>query len=198
MDLVRKLEGVVTFAVVQIVWFSSVLGAARGIYWLGPVVALALAAAHLGYTRTWRRDLATMLGLAATGLVLDSLLTALGLLHFRGSPTSWLVPLWAVGLWLHFGVLRHSLLRMLYGRPLVAAVLGAIGGPFAYLAGVELGAATFHPNTAWSLLGVGVVWALALPWASHLAWRGVTRSEDVQTPAPTPRLLPVDGPEAVR
>ncbi|MEM1206579.1 MAG: DUF2878 domain-containing protein [Acidobacteriota bacterium] len=168
-----RIQAVIVFVVAQVGWFSCVLGAARDLYWLGPVVVGLLVVLHLVYSRSRRRDLALMLGLAAAGTAMDSLQGAAGLLSFRGAPADWLAPAWIVALWLHFGTMRHSILKMLYGRPWTAALVGAVGGPMAYGAGVGLGAASFHPHQSWaSLTALAVIWGAVLPLSSWLSWRG--------------------------
>lgn len=172
---IRRVEGIVSVVVVQVGWFACVLGAARGLSWLGPAVVLVFSALHCAYSFTWRRDLRLMLTLAIAGTILDSLLANLGLMAFYGRPDpwpAWLVPPWITALWLHFGTLRHALFRPLSKRSWIAALCGAVGAPVAYAGGVRLQAASFHPQLWPSLLALALAWAVLLPVASRLTWRG--------------------------
>jgi hypothetical protein len=62
-------------------------------------------------------------------------------------------------------------LHWLVGRPLAAALLGAVGGPLAFLAGRRLGVVTLHPALWPSLVSLAVGWGLAMPAALWLAGR---------------------------
>lgn len=168
---IRRMEGFITFVVLQVGWFSSVVGAARGFYWLGPSVVGVLCVLHLGYSYSWAEDLKLMVALALFGTLADSLQSALGLLNFQGSWWSWLCPLWISLLWLHFGTLRQSFFRLFRGRLALAALLGALAGPLSYWAGARLGAVTFHPNPWWTVLSVALVWGTVLPAATYWTFR---------------------------
>ena len=51
----------------------------------------------------------------------------------------------------------------LENKPLMAAALGAIGGPFAYVAGESLGALTILEPKTIALSAIAVEWAIATP-----------------------------------
>jgi hypothetical protein len=152
------------------VWAAAAYGAARGLPWLG-VAALALwLPLHLrACGADWRDEARLLAAAGALGYVADSLLVWGGWLAFPeparlGGPTA----LWMVGLWVGFAAtLRHSF-RLVLGRPLLAAALGAGGGPFSYWAGERLGALTLSEG---GLVAVGIEWALALPALAWLAAR---------------------------
>jgi hypothetical protein len=66
-------------------------------------------------------------------------------------------------MWLNFGTTIHASMHWLEGRPVLAAVFGAVGGPLTYKAGASLGAAELlHPQ--WSLIALGITWAVVLPF----------------------------------
>ncbi|MEO1082892.1 MAG: DUF2878 domain-containing protein [Acidobacteriota bacterium] len=173
---IGRLQTVVVFVVLQVGWFSCVLGAAWGVAWLGPAVVLVLVVLHLLYSRSWRRDLALMAGLCLVGVAFETLLVRSGWIVYEGAVVAGWAPPWIVALWVHFGTMRHALLRMVYGRPAVGALAGAIGGPLAYAGGVALGAASFSPPEWRAPLALGVAWALVIPLASFFAWRGTALS----------------------
>jgi membrane protein implicated in regulation of membrane protease activity len=67
----------------------------------------------------------------------------------------------------------NSALYWLAGRPLLAAALGAVGGPLAYFGGVGLGALAFPGGLAWALALIAVEWAIAMPLLLGLnRWAG--------------------------
>jgi hypothetical protein len=85
-----------------------------------------------------------------------------------------------VALWAGFAATLGFALRWLRGRYVLAAALGAVFGPGAYLGGEALGAVSIAP---WPFgpVAVGVEWALAMP---ALLWVSV-------------RLAPARAPAAV-
>ena len=151
-------------ALVQLGWWACVLAAADGRYLLGPaIVGLLLVVQTWGLPADARRRAWTgILLLGAAGTVIDSLLGVLGILDFRGASLAGLAPLWIIALWLQFATVLPAF-APLRSRPLVAGLLGAVGGPLAYAGGVRLGAAGFHPEPWISLLAIGAVWAVAFP-----------------------------------
>ncbi|MEM6797282.1 MAG: DUF2878 domain-containing protein [Acidobacteriota bacterium] len=167
----KTLQGVALFVIMQVGWFACVLGAAWGLPLFGPLIIVVLVILQLQFSRSWRRDLRFMLLLAVAGTVIDSLHLSLGWITFKGAVLPWLAPLWITALWLQFGAMRHALLRILYGRWVLSAALGAIAGPSAYLGGAALGAAAFEAPSWRAVAFLAVCWAVVLPVSSWLAWR---------------------------
>jgi len=164
------------FAAFQAGWFACVLGAARGMPWLGPLVVLVVVALHLRLSRRPLRELQLVLMAAALGLVIDSLLLSTGWLAYPSG--LWLpgfAPYWIVAMWALFATTLNVSLGWLHGRTALAAALGAVGGPLSYLAGEKLGGIALVNPTA-ALLALGVAWGLAMPGLMRLASRfdGVT------------------------
>jgi hypothetical protein len=61
-----------------------------------------------------------------------------------------------------FATTLNVSLRWLRSRPLLAAGLGAIGGPLAYAGGAGLGALNLETSPL-SIGALGIGWALAMP-----------------------------------
>lgn len=156
----------------QIVWWGAILSTAHGIPWIGPCLALGVAALILNFSDDFFAD-AVLLGLAVgLGWSLDTLLMKLGVLHFapeaRLGPGS---PLWMAGLWGSFGVTLRHLYGFLKGRVWLAGLFGAIGGPLAYFAGMRLGALTvWRDETGWLVIGCEYMLAMVV---LVCAWRRV-------------------------
>ncbi len=158
------------------VWFTSVLSAANGVPWVGPIAALWFVAGHLSMSRTHGADAALVFIAAGLGYGLDSALVLTGLLGFPeparfGGPST----LWMVGLWVAFAVTVLHALRWLIGRPIVAAVFGLVGGPIAYAAGSGLGAISLGERPPVTLAAVGIGYAIVVPALAELGSR-LTRS----------------------
>lgn len=153
-------------------WLACVLGAAGGRPWLGPLVALPVLAFHLRSAARPGVELALLAAAGLTGLALDSLLVLAGRLAFEeGVLVPGLAPYWMVALWLLFATTFNVSLRWLRTRPALAALLGAVGGPLAYLAGARLGAAEVLEPALATHLAVALAYALATPLLLALARR---------------------------
>lgn len=157
-------------------WFVCVLGAAAGHPWLATLGGLVLVAGHLALVRQRDREALLLLAALALGLVLDAIHIATGVLRFSiGSLHPALPPPWILVLWLQSAATLHYSLAWLGGRPLLAAIIGAVSGPLAYWGGVRFGAAELGPSLWPCLLQIGLGWAVALPVLQRLAaWTGET------------------------
>ena len=166
----RKLLNLLAF---QIGWFSCVLGAANGLPWLGPAVVAVLVGLHLAWTVDRRGEIALLAGVTLLGGLADSLQIALGVLEFpvrNGVLPEWLVPLWIWAMWTNFATTLRSSLAWLCRKPLLAAVLGAVGASTTYLFGAKLGALHMEGTMA-KLTVLGVEWAVLLPVMGWMALR---------------------------
>jgi hypothetical protein len=161
-----------SFLLMQAGWFACVLGAGRGVPWLGPCVVLGLIGAHL--RRIWRspaqadwrercgRELVVLLVVGAVGFFLESTFLVGHVLRYE---TRTLAPAWLYMLWPNFALAtaEGGTLRGLAKRPWLGACLGAVFGPLAYRGG-----ASFAPvalvEPLWRSLGIlAAVWACVLP-----------------------------------
>lgn len=162
----------VNFAGFQLGWFACVLGTAHGVPWLGPLVAVPVLAWHLRSADRPGPAALLLAAAAVSGFVLDSLLVQAGRLSFaRGVLLEGTAPYWMVTLWVLFATTFNVSLRWLRGRLALAALLGAVGGPLAYLAGARLGAAEVLEPAWVTHLAVAAVYALATPALLVLARR---------------------------
>jgi hypothetical protein len=163
-------------AVLNVGWFACVLGDSYGMPLLGPAVVAVLLALHLGVIapETRLREVAILLLAGLVGYTGDSALVLAGAIGFDpGSGPGVPTKLWMVALWMNFATAFNSALYWLAGRPLLASLLGALGGPMAYLAGVKLGALAFPGGTVWALALIAVEWAVAMPLLLRLnRWAG--------------------------
>ena len=159
-DLTRKAINVALF---QVAWFAAVLGAARGMLWLGPLVVLPTLAVHLALQDDRRGEVKLLLTAAMLGFAFDTALAAAGFFtprqHLYPRPFS---PPWMVCLWLNFAATLNVSLAWLRNRYLLAALFGAIGGPLAYYSGAKLGATEAIPTTTGMLL-LSLGWAVITP-----------------------------------
>ncbi|MGK0171614.1 MAG: hypothetical protein ACI9W2_003344 [Gammaproteobacteria bacterium] len=156
----RNLLNVLAF---QACWFASVLGAADGLPWAGPVVLVTWMIAHLIALRPAAMiELRVLVAAAILGWFADSALVLAGFISFP-EPAQFVgpSPLWMVGLWVGFAAtLRHAM-GWLCGRWWLGAALGGIGGALSYSGGQALGAIALQSNIG--VLAVAVQFAVATP-----------------------------------
>ena len=164
------------FAAFQVGWFSSVIGAAKQMPWLGPLAFLVVLAIHLRRAHRPQSELGLVLTCGVIGVFFDSLLVAFGWVTYpSGLFNDLIAPYWIVTMWMLFGTTLNLSMGWLKGRPLLAAFFGAIGGPASYLAGQKLGGIEFlelYP----AMIALAIGWALVMPVLMKLAERldGVT------------------------
>jgi hypothetical protein len=158
----------------ELVWFVAVIFAGRGEPWPGVIAALLFVGWQLGISPQRRVALQVLAIAVACGVVIDGLLSGLHLADYAAAAPALPAggaPLWILGLWACFSLTLGGPLRALGTRPLLAVVLGGVGGPLAY-AGAARGweAMTFRAPEWQALALLGVGWAVAMPllaWLSH-------------------------------
>lgn len=156
-------------AAFQIGWFACVLGAARDLEWLGPLVVAGLLPLQLCFVQSPARYLRFCTGVGLLGLAIDTALGAGGIFVFHGTPyPPWMCPPWLVALWIMFASTLPLSLSWLTGRPWLAALFGSLGGPVSYYAGASLGALELSGQPRGSLLILAAVWGILLPALLHL------------------------------
>jgi hypothetical protein len=159
------------FLLFQAAWFTTVLGAANGMPWMGPVAVLAVVGVHLRQIRRPGMELRLILGAVLLGLVADSLILATGWIAYpNGRWIPGLAPYWIVALWALFATTLNVSMRWMHGRHVLAAVFGAVGGPLSYLAGAKLGAMSFL-SPAPAFIALALLWSMAMPLLVRLAVR---------------------------
>lgn len=175
-----KRDIVVNALAFQAVWFAFVAGAAHGWWWIGFAVLLPFAAWQLARSAWPRADVALVLVAGALGFACDSVFAWTGMLEYA-TPLPWrgVAPAWIVGLWVGFALTLNHSLAFLKRRPVVAAVLGAVAGPFAYwVADRAWHAVAIGEPAARTLVALAVAWGVLTPLllaiATKLALREVT------------------------
>lgn len=174
----------------QVVWFAAVIGAGRGLVWPAVLGMLIYAAWQLTHSLQWLVDLKLMTTAVALGLLLDGVLLHAGWLTYATAwPASTMSPAWMLALWATFALTFTQSLKYLQNRLLLASLLGAIGGPLAYLSTARgWHAVTFAPPTWHALLCLCIAWALITPLLARLArhWSGIDTSAPLWLRGHTP------------
>ena len=150
------------------VWLCTVLGAAAGYMWLGPLALLAFAGMQVFCSRNRRTELLVLASGLAMGLVMETAVVRAGWVSYApGWPHPVLAPAWILALWGAFSLMSIDGLAWLRGRRLLAAFLGATGAPFAYFSGIALGAGSEAELAFY--VAVGLFYAAATPLLVELA-----------------------------
>lgn len=171
-----KVHMIINFAAFQIGWFSSVIGAAQQMPWLGPLALLFVLSIHLRLARRPQAELGLVIACGLLGACFDSLLVIAGWVAYpSGQFSAFLAPYWIITMWMLFGTTLNMSMGWLKGRRLLAAVFGAIGGPLSYVAGQKLGGIVFVEQYS-ALIALAVGWAICMPLLLALAERldGIT------------------------
>jgi hypothetical protein len=176
-DLTRKVINVTLF---QAAWFAAVLGAARGVLWLGPLVMVPVIAIHLALQADRKGELKLLLAAGILGFIYDTAFVSGGvftpLQHLFPRPYS---PPWMICLWVNFAATLNVSMAWLRGRYLLATLFGAVGGPLAYYSGAKLGATEALPTTTGMLL-LALGWGLMTPLLIRLAYIFSRRKQQLQ------------------
>lgn len=154
---------VVNLVLYQASWFACVLGAAYGMPWLGAIAVALTIGWHLARAEQPGRELSLIAVAAVLGALFDTLLVQAGWIRFdTGVLVAGTAPYWMIALWANFATTLNVSLRSLRSRLGWGVLFGAIGGPVAYYAGVELGAFELVSFRA-ALTAIGLGWAILTP-----------------------------------
>jgi Protein of unknown function (DUF2878) len=158
------LNALINFLGFQSVWFLSLFGAGTQRSWLGAIALLAFTAWHFRAVPNPRAELVIVLAACAVGFVVDTTFIQAHLLAYAEPlPFAAVAPYWILGMWVNFALTLNGSMRWLHGRYLLSALLGAIGGPLAYVAGIRLGAAELLASEVVVYGALAAAWALAVP-----------------------------------
>jgi len=160
---------IINFVLFQLAWLAFVIGAANQLPWLGFIVGVSLVSVQLIFVPHPARELLLVLTICGIGAVFDQLLLNHGVVQYQAHGWSiGLVPVWIIGLWIAFASTLNVSMRWLRNYRWAAVLLGAMGGPLAYVAAQKLGAVTLTITPS-SHIVLGVGWAVLMPLMIHLS-----------------------------
>lgn len=139
----------------------------------GPLVVLAILLVDLWMKQNRWKELITIVTIALVGSSIDTLFQITGLIRYHGGYTvvPWLVPLWMTSLWALFATSLNGSLSWLRSSYWLAAAVGAIGGPFCYMAAISLGTADVLVPLPLYLGLLAITWAAVMPLGLAFAAR---------------------------
>ncbi len=149
-------------ALLQVVWFAAVLGGARGTSLPGVVAAAALVLLAARRSDRPGRTLLLAATLGAVGALHESLQRAFAVTTFPGHEGP-LAPAWILALWPALAVTLPTAFGWLAGRPRLAALTGAFGGPLGYVAAERLGAVALPAGPLGAAAPLALGWGVLFP-----------------------------------
>jgi hypothetical protein len=155
----------------QGVWFCAVIGAGSGRWWPGVAAAMGFVAWQWTVSRQRMADLRLLAVALGCGLVIDGAMAASGLAGYAAAwPSAAFAPAWILAVWAAFAMTLNQSMRWMQPRLWVAGLLGAVGGPLAYLGAGRGWDSVEFPVPQWqALLVLAVAWAVAMPLLAGLA-----------------------------
>ncbi len=156
----------------QAAWLALVLSAADGRTAPGLAAGVAAVLIHLVRSTHPAREAAVLLAAVLIGFAAETGLLRSGLIGYAApQPAAGTVPVWLLMIWLVFATTLNGSMAWLGTRPLLAAVLGAIFGPLAYLAGEGLGGMEIREPRWLTLAAISAIWLVAMPILLAIARR---------------------------
>lgn len=153
----------------QMGWWACVAGVGLGLEVGALVFCSVLVGVHLFFSAFRSSEIKLALIACLAGIVIDTTLQYALVIDFYGWALTPLSPFWLWMLWVLFALTLNNSLAFLKQVPLVlSAVAGLIFGPFTYIAGAKLGAASFD-TTLPHIAILGVTWMLAMPALVRMA-----------------------------
>ena len=170
----KRMGSVANYVLFQAGWLACVGAGLAGWMWYGPLAVVLILALHLTFiARPGQRaqELCLIVAMGVAGTLLDTLFFSLGLVNYPSSEATWtygVAPPWIAALWVLFGTLPLHSLSWIGGRPLLAAALGAIGGPLSFWAGQRLGAIEPGAAPLWTYAVLAAEYAVCLALCARL------------------------------
>jgi hypothetical protein len=150
----------------QLVWAACAYGSINHAPLLGVISGFIYILIHFSFTPTRLLDAKVMLAVATSGIILDTLNLHFSLISFISGND--MLPYWLITLWLSFSLILPHSLYWLSRYPLLAVILGGIGGSGSYFIGHQLGAISLSVPLYPSLIAYSIQWAILVPAAFWL------------------------------
>ena len=162
------MKKLINFIQFQAVWFLCIFGAAHQFELMAILISLGIIAWAILTSEHRIHDYVISLIAVIIGVVLDSLLISQSLITFTTAYWTSIAPLWMTPIWVALALTLQSSMSWLSGRYLLAGILGAISGPFAYWAGVRMGAGAVTDLTT-TMICLSVIWLIITPVLFYLS-----------------------------
>ena len=157
------------FIFFQACWFACVIGAAKNLGWLGPILVFITVPLQIHLlTENHKTEILFTIICGISGSLLETLMIVANVYTTVDLGFGQVCPPWMAALWFNFALLVSISLNWLKGKYTAAAILGGLAGPVAYWGGEKLGALSVTSPFSSGYLILAVMWAFALPLLVYL------------------------------
>jgi Protein of unknown function (DUF2878) len=160
-----------TLLAYELVWLAAVIGAGHGLGWPGVAAVGVFGGWRLAVSRCRGIELRLIAVTVLLALALEGLWVTGGLIVYSAPWPLPNAPAWLIALWVAFALTLVPLFGYLHERPALAVLLGAVGGPLAYLGGARAHALQLVTPAWRGLLALSLGWAIVMPSLTNLAGR---------------------------
>ena len=131
--------------------------------YLGPIVTLLFLLIHLAIVKFNDKDIKIISLAILIGLIVDSLFFRFGLIVYEGGVLAnfKIAPLWILSMWGGFAATLLYSLNSIKNRYMVSGLIGLIGGPVSYNAGVQIGSIEINEPLGYIMLAI--TWGAIIP-----------------------------------
>jgi len=131
--------------------------------YLGPIVTVLFIMIHLFIVNFNKKDIQIICIAIFCGFIIDSLFSIFGFIDYQGGIfTKYnLAPLWILSMWAGFALTMLYSLESIRTKYFISSILGFIGGPLSYSAGVRIG--SLEINTQFTYILLALAWGLIVP-----------------------------------
>ena len=152
---------IVSIVLLNLLWFTSVLGAANGLIWPASIVLVILLGFNYLLVGMHRIDFKIISYSFIAGLIIDGILMNKGLVIYEhmAPGLGWMPPLWILMLWVGFGASVRLGMHWLLENPKLGGAVMLVGAPLSYISASKLGATTV-PNLWQAMTFIGCSWLL--------------------------------------
>ena len=152
----------------KICWILCAFSTKWGQPYLGPIVTLVFILIHLMIVKFNNRDIKIISLAVLMGLIIDSLFFQLHFINYQGGMLAdfKIAPLWILSMWGGFAVTLLYTLNSIKNRYIIASLIGAVGGPLSYNAGVQIGSIIINGTISYIVLAIA--WGLVIPFLFYI------------------------------
>ena len=165
--MIKTLYNILAF---DVAWLLCVTGGNQ----IAIAVTCVMLAVHFYFVAESSREVLLIAAIFLLGVVVDALFMRTGLLtppEYAVGASTWLPPVWLMCLWALYATLLNHSLKWFKSRWFLSLLLGGAAGVLSYYAGTRLSDYGLGEPLGWSLLWIGIAWAIVFPVSLMLAQR---------------------------
>ena len=152
------MSNTVNFILFQLLWVTSVLGAANAVLWPSTIVIFLILFVFLITKFTHKENLKFVIYSLFFGFIIDSLLASTGLIEYKYNfGITYLAPIWILYLWAGFALTFNHSMAWMFKNKTMATIFIGIGSPLSYFSAEKLNAIEIS-NLPVTLILISVLW----------------------------------------